>query len=66
MNEPSREPIYVSEVTVEKAEGLTRRATLPAGGSCEFGVHGAIKDLFRLDAPDRPLPVDYTVAAAGG
>jgi hypothetical protein len=59
------EAVYVSEVTVEKVEGLTRRASLPAGGSCEMGVHGPIKDLFRLEAPDLPLPVDYTVAATG-
>lgn len=59
------DPLYVSEVTVEKVEGLTRRASLPAGGSCELGVHGPIKELYHLEGPDRPLPVDYTVAAAG-
>jgi hypothetical protein len=58
---------YVSRTRIEKLGSLHRRAHLPLGATAEFGVHGAIKDLFAL-APDRelPLPVDYIVAATGG
>lgn len=60
------EPFYVSLCTVEKVAGVHRKAHLDAGGTVDFGVHGAIKKHFKLDAePDRPLPVDYLVAAAG-
>jgi hypothetical protein len=32
----------------------------------EFGVHGPIKQLFKLDdMKDLPLPVDYIAAATG-
>jgi hypothetical protein len=61
------EPIYVSRSRVTKVEGLHRQGHLEAGGAVDFGVHGAIKSLYKLDgAPDLPLPVDYTVAATGG
>lgn len=58
---------YVSRCRVERVGGLHRRAHLALGATADFGVHGAIKDLFRL-APDRelPLPVDYIVAATAG
>lgn len=60
------DPFYVSRSTVEKVAGVHRRARLEAGGLIEFGVHGAIKQHYRLDdQPDLPLPVDYMVAAAG-
>ena len=61
------EPFYVSRVEVEKISGARRRARLPSGATVELGVHGPVKSLYRLDAePDRPLAVDYVVAAAGG
>lgn len=60
------EPFYVAKAQVEKVEGLHRRGTLAEGTVLDFGVHGAIKEYFKLDAPDLPLPVDYIVAAAGG
>lgn len=60
------EPFYVSRATIEKVGGVHRKAELEAGATIEFGVHGAIKKLFKLDAEaDRPLPVDFLVAAAG-
>ena len=61
------EPVYRAQIRVEVVSGLHRRAHLPLGYTAEFGVHGSVKDLFRLH-PDRelPLPVDYVVAAAGG
>ena len=61
------DPVYVSRSRVLKVEGLHRQGHLEVGGAVDFGVHGAIKSLYKLDgAPDLPLPVDYTVAATGG
>lgn len=58
---------YVARSTVEKVEGVTRRARLAAGVTIQLGVHGPIKAHYKLDdAPDLPLPVDYMVAAAAG
>ena len=60
------EPLYVARADVSKVAGLHRQATLPSGGTIDFGVHGPIKTHYRLDeATDRPLPVDYVTAAAG-
>ncbi len=61
------EPIYVSRARIEKIGGVHRRAHLESGAVVDYGVHGAIKAHYRLDAEaDLPLPVDYVVAAAGG
>ena len=61
------DPLYTAKATVEKVDGLHRRGVLETGTSIDFGVHGPIKTLYRLDAePDLALPVDYIVAAAGG
>ena len=60
------EPFYVSHVTIHKVEGVHRRAMLPAGGEFDMGVHGRVKEHYRIDAPDLPLPVDYVVASAAG
>lgn len=60
------EPFYVARARVEKVAGVHRRATLETGTSFDVGVHGAIKDHYRLhQEEDRPLPVDYIVAATG-
>lgn len=61
------EAFYVSKSTVEKVDGLHRRATLEDGTSMDFGVHGPVKAHYGLDSqPNLPLPVDYLVAAAAG
>lgn len=61
------DPLYVSRVTLRQAGSLHRRAKLASGEEIDFGVHGPIRELFRLN-PERelPLPVDYIVAATGG
>lgn len=57
---------YTVEATIEKVAGVHRRVRLPSGAGFDVGVHGAIKEHYRLmDEPDRPLPVDYIVGAAG-
>lgn len=60
------DPLYISRSRIEKGEGR-RIAYLEAGPVVEFGVHGAIKQHYKLDhLPAVPLPVDYIVAATGG
>ncbi len=67
MTEPTTGPLYTARSTVTKVVGLHRKASMAAGGEIELGVHGPIKEHYRLDDDtDRPLPVDYVVAAAGG
>lgn len=60
------EPFYVSRGRVVRIEGVHRRAAIPADVEFDMGVHGPIKEHYRLDARDLPLPVDYIVAATGG
>ena len=61
------EAFYTAVATVEKVDGVHRRASIAVGPPVEFGVHGPIKEHYRLhDTPDLPLPVDYIVAATGG
>lgn len=61
------DPVYVAHVTLTQHGSLHRRARLASGETVDFGVHGPIRELFRLN-PERelPLPVDYIVAATGG
>lgn len=60
------EPFYTVEAEVEKVAGVHRRVGLPSGDRFDVGVHGPIKAHYGLGAePDRPLPVDYVVGAAG-
>ncbi|MFW6201802.1 MAG: hypothetical protein ACOC8B_04440 [Gemmatimonadota bacterium] len=60
------EGIYTARADVRKVNGVHREATLPTEDVIEFGVHGPIKAHYRLDVDrDRPLPVDYVVAATG-
>lgn len=60
------EPFYVSRGRVAIVEGVHRRAEIAADTRFDMGVHGPIKEHYRLDARDLPLPVDYIVAATGG
>ena len=61
------EPLYRSHAVIDAVGPLHRRAELPTGAHVEFGVHGPIQELFRLNpARPLPLPVDFVVAAAGG
>jgi hypothetical protein len=61
------EPFYLARARVSKVEGVHRRAVLETGTAVDFGVHGAVKQHYRLDdVKNLPLPVDYIVAAAAG
>jgi hypothetical protein len=61
------EPFYVARAEVTKVAGVHRRATIATARTMDLGVHGPIKEHYRLhDAADLPLPVDYIVAATGG
>ncbi len=59
------EPFYVARASVRRVAGVHRRAVLAGGAAIDFGVHGPVKEHYRLDAPDLPLPVDYIAAATG-
>ena len=60
------ESFYTVEAEVRKVAGVHRRVSLPSGDTFDVGVHGVIKEHYRLEAEaDRPLPVDYVVGAAG-
>jgi hypothetical protein len=58
---------YRATAMVEHIGELHRRARLATGESFEIGVHGPIREFYRLH-PSRelPLPVDYIVASAAG
>ena len=60
------EAFYVSHGNVRKVAGVHREAEIATGARVEMGVHGAIKEHYRLEGKDLPLPVDYIVAATGG
>lgn len=61
------EPLYIARASVEKVDGLHRRGTLEDGTTLDFGIHGPVKALYKMDdQPDLPLPVDYMIAAAAG
>ena len=61
------EPLYVSRATLTTVADLHRRARIVTGVTLDLGVHGPIKELFRLSPPrELPLPVDHVVAAVGG
>ena len=60
------ETFYTARATIRKVRGVHRRAELEGGHQVDFGVHGAIKSHYKLDAEaDLPLPVDYIAAATG-
>lgn len=60
------EPFYTAQARIEKVEGVHRTVSLATGDSFDVGVHGTIKEHYRLQGePDRPLPVDYLVGATG-
>lgn len=61
------EPFYVAHAKIARIAGIHRRAEIAGGVTIEFGVHGPIREHYRLaDGKDLPLPVDYIVAATGG
>jgi hypothetical protein len=59
-------PIYRARAKVRKVGGVHREAEIATGVRFEMGVHGAIKEHYRLEGKALPLPVDYIVAATGG
>lgn len=60
------EPFYTARATIRRVHGAHRRASLESGPVVDMGVHGTIKEHYRLhDEKNLPLPVDYIVAATG-
>ncbi len=67
----TKEPVYVSQVRIERREGPDRLAWLPAEKEpVHFGVHGPVAEHYGLSADQIKEPhattLDYVVAAAGG
>ena len=60
------DPFYVAVGSVRKVQGVHREAEIATGVRFDMGVHGAIKEHYRLEGKNLPLPVDYIVAATGG
>ncbi len=64
------EPVYVSNVRIERVKGPARLAYLPAETEpVHFGVHGAVAEHYGVKPDDslaRATTLDYIVAAAGG
>lgn len=57
---------YQAKARVDKIEGTHRRVTLETGHAFDSGVHGVIKEHYRLiNEKNLPLPVDYIVGATG-
>ena len=57
---------YTAEATIHRIAGVRRRVRLAPDAEFEVGVHGPIRDHYRLDSePELPLPVDYLVGAGG-
>lgn len=63
------EVVYRSEITLVRHRGPQRTATLPAGETVEFGVHGAVAEHYGVSVDDYPTTsttLDYVVSAAAG
>jgi hypothetical protein len=64
------EPVYLSNVRIERVKGPARLAYLPAETEpVRFGVHGAVAEHYGVkpdDSPAHATTLDYIVAAAGG
>lgn len=65
------EPVYISEVHIERVKGPLRKARLPAEPmDVAFGVHGAIAAHYGLEPSVLKDPhattLDYIAAATGG
>jgi len=66
----SDQPVYVSNVRIERVKGPLRRAFLPAREEpVLFGVHSAIAEHYGLAGgafEAHPTTLDYLVSAAAG
>jgi hypothetical protein len=64
------DPVYVSEVRIERRGGPIREAFLPAEEQpTVFGVHGPVAAHYGVrpdEYPPHATTLDYVVAAAGG
>ncbi len=64
------QPVYVSEVRIEREGGPVRRAYLPAEVEpVRYGAHGPIAEHYGYEAgrfPEHATTLDHVIAAAGG
>lgn len=67
MTDHGEDALYVARARAEKVAGTQRRLTLATGETFDVGVHGPIKEHYKLtEEKNLPLPVDYIVAATAG
>ena len=60
-------PMYQARAKVKKDRRCAPlEAEIATGVHFDMGVHGVIKEHYRLEGKNLPLPVDYIVAATGG
>lgn len=66
----SDEPVYISNVRIERVRGPLRRAYLPAHeGPVFFGVHSEVAEHYGVDPKvhePHTTTLDYVVAATAG
>ncbi len=64
------QPVYVSEVRIERDGGPVRRAYLPAESEpVRYGAHGVIAEHYGYRAgqfEEHATTLDHVIAAAGG
>ena len=62
------EIIHTSHIQIVREGGPTRRATIEGlPGEVRYGVHGGIKDFYKVE-PEEELPatLDHMIGAVGG
>ena len=62
------EIIHTSHIQIVRESGPTRRATIEGlPGEVRYGVHGAIKDFYKVEPKEElPATLDHMIGAVGG
>ena len=59
--------VYTARARIDQVARFERLAHVATDASAPMGVHGPMREFYRLETPrERPLPVDWIVAATGG
>lgn len=61
-------PVHTSRITITRETGPTRKAVIEGFGEpIYYGVHGGIKDFYRVEPEiEHAATLDHIVAAVGG
>ncbi len=62
------EIVHTSHIQIVREEGPIRRATIKGfPGEIRYGVHGGIKDFYKMEPKEElPATLDHMVGAVGG